>query len=337
MSLRLVQLRKDDQRAVALVDEPNLRVIAGASSIYALANEAITRRINLSELAREKAAGAILDYEYVYQGQSEWRILPAIDHPEEPARSLVSGTGLTHLGSARDRQAMHAGSSDHIADLTDSMKMFRWGLQGGRPANDKIGTSPEWFYKGNGTIVRAHNEPLEVPEHAEDGGEEAEVAGVYLISPESRPVRIGMTQGNEFSDHCFEKRNYLYLASSKLRQCAIGPELVVNPEFDSVPGEVSITRSGQPVWSKRIRTGEAEMCHNLQNIEHHHFKFAEHRRPGDVHIHFFGADCLSFGEGVRLLHGDVMQIHFEGFGRPLRNTVSSATASAEPINVMSLG
>ena len=50
--------------------------------------------------------------------------LPAIDHPDEPARCLVSGTGLTHLGSARNRQSMHA-STD--ADLTDSMKMFRWG------------------------------------------------------------------------------------------------------------------------------------------------------------------------------------------------------------------
>jgi hypothetical protein len=160
---------------------------------------------------------------------------------------------------------------------------------------------------------------------------------VYLTSPEGEPVRVGMAQGNEFSDHCFEKRNYLYLASSKLRTCAIGPELVIDPQFDSVSGGVTIARNGQPVWSKHVRTGEEEMCHSLQNIEHHHFKFAEHRRPGDVHVHFFGADCLSFGEGIRLSPGDLMQIHFEGFGRPLRNGVSAASASLELIRVKSLG
>jgi hypothetical protein len=280
-----------------------------------------------------------LGYDSVYEGRGDWRILPAIDHPEEPARCLVSGTGLTHLGSARDRQAMHSRDSgaEDVENLTDSMKMFRWGLDGGRPAAGEIGASPEWFYKGNGSILCAHDEPLEIPEYAEDGGEEAEIAGVYLISPEGEPVRVGMAQGNEFSDHCFEKRNYLYLASSKLRTCAIGPELVIDPQFDSVSGGVTIARNGQPVWSKHVRTGEEEMCHSLQNIEHHHFKFAEHRRPGDVHVHFFGADCLSFGEGIRLSPGDLMQIHFEGFGRPLRNGVSAASASLELIRVKSLG
>jgi hypothetical protein len=63
------------------------------------------------------------------------------------------------------------------------------------------------------------------------------------------------------------------------------------------------------------------MCHSLQNIEHHHFKFDEHRQPGDIHVHFFGADCLSFGEGIRLANDDVVEVSFEGFGRPLRNAV----------------
>jgi hypothetical protein len=71
------------------------------------------------------------------------------------------------------------------------------------------------------------------------------------------------------------------------------------------------------------------MSHNLANIEHHHFKFEGHRRPGDVHVHFFGADAFSFGEGVRLEDGDVMQVRFDGFGRALRNVVRrSETADA---------
>jgi len=199
--------------------------------------------------------------------------------------------------------------------------MFRWGLDGGRPAAGKICTAPEWFYKGTGAVLRAHAESLEVPTYAEDSGEEAEMAGVYSIASDGVPRRLGMTIGNEFSDHGFEKRNYLNLAGSKLRNCAIGPELVVDPEFSSVPGEVSIHRAGKVLWSTPIRTGEAEMCHSLQNIEHHHFKFEQHRRPGDIHVHFFGADCLSFGQGIRLADDDVMQISFDGFGRALRNPV----------------
>ncbi len=335
--MRLVQLRSSDSRRVAVVDEPNLRLLA-AQSIYSLVSDAIARQARLSDVAREKFTNDIVEYDAVYEGNSPWRILPAVDHPEEPARCLVSGTGLTHLGSARDRQAMHLKPSraEQEEQLTDSMKMFRWGLEGGRPSADCIGTSPEWFYKGTGAILRAHNESLEVPGHAEDGGEEAEIAGVYMIGPDGTPFRIGMTMGNEFSDHCFEKRNYLYLASSKLRNCSIGPELVVDHEFSSVPGEVNISRGSQIIWSKKIRTGEAEMCHSLQNIEHHHFKFDEHRRPGDIHVHFFGADCLSFGEGVRLANDDVVEVSFEGFGRPLRNAVRMKDKTAALVKAVAM-
>jgi hypothetical protein len=95
--------------------------------------------------------------------------------------------------------------------------------------------------------------------------------------------------------------------------------LVVDPSFESVPGTVAIERDRATVWSKAIATGEADMCHNLQNVEHHHFKFDSHRRPGDVHVHYFGACALSFGDGVELASGDVMEVRFEGFGRSLRN------------------
>lgn len=204
---------------------------------------------------------------------------------------------------------------------TDSMKMFQLGVVGGRPGAGRVGVAPEWFFKGNGAILRAAGEALLIPPYAEDGGEEAEVAGCYVIAPDGRPWRVGFAVGNEFSDHVFEKKNYLNLAGSKIRTCALGPELVIAPEFSSVPGEVAIERAGRVLWSKAIATGEAEMCHSLQNIEHHHFKFETHRRPGDVHVHYFGACALSFGDGIRLANGDIMRVQFAGFGRALRNPV----------------
>jgi hypothetical protein len=331
---RLIQLRNGDERRLALVDEPHLRLLVDAASVYDLANRAIASGVTLTETARNRATSERLDYDLVYSGRSDWRILPPIDHPHEPARCLISGTGLTHMGSARDRQAMHATSGE---ELTDSMKMFRWGVEGGRPAAGRIGTAPEWFYKGTGGMLRAHSEPLEVPPFALDGGEEAEIAGIYLIGPDGRPHRVGMAGGNEFSDHRFEKTNYLNLASSKLRTCALGPELVLDPQFDSVRIDITIERAGGVLWSKMIRTGEAEMCHSLRNIEYHHFKFDGHRRSGDVHVHFFGTDYLSFGDGIQLADGDIMKLQFEGFGRPLCNPVRIAGTEPALIEVNSLG
>jgi hypothetical protein len=203
--------------------------------------------------------------------------------------------------------------------MTDSMRMYAWGEQGGRPEPGAIGVQPEWFYKGCGTSLRAHGEPLEVPGYAEDGGEEAEIAGVYVVDTGGAPRRVGFAVGNEFSDHRMEARSYLYLAPSKLRACALGPELRVDAAFDDLQGSVVIERGGERLWSQPIASGEANMVHTLANLEYHHFKYAAHRRPGDAHIHFFGTGGFSFGAGVRLEDGDVMVVSFEGYGRPLRN------------------
>jgi hypothetical protein len=43
------------------------------------------------------------------------------------------------------RNAMHAKPADAAA-LTDSMKMFKLGLEGGKPVPGQIGVEPEWFY-----------------------------------------------------------------------------------------------------------------------------------------------------------------------------------------------
>ena len=332
--MRLVQIQNGSNRRVALVEEPKLQLLAKANSVYDLAAAAEAKQISLSQLIRESISNEALNYDEVYAGKSPWRLLPPIDHPQEPARCLISGTGLTHLGSANNRQAMHSASE---VEMNDSIKIFKWGVEGGKPAPGKIGISPEWFYKGNASMMRAHNESLDVPPYAEDGGEEAEIAGVYYVGTDGTPQRIGMAIGNEFSDHKFEKKNYLNLAGSKLRTCALGPELVISPNFHSVPGTVKIERGGKTIWSQDILTGEQEMCHSLANIEHHHFKFEGHRRPGDVHVHYFGACSLSFGAGVLLEQGDLMEVAFRNFGRPLRNFLRIAERKDTLIAVKSLG
>jgi len=317
--IRLVQLERAGERRLALVDEPRLLLLGGGSSVYDLAQACIPDDRSVRAEVERRVSAEALDYDEVYtgQGSSAWRILPSADHPGEPARCLVTGTGLTHLASAKNRQAMHG----RPEDLTDSMKMYSWGVEGGKPQAGAVGVAPEWFYKGTGAALRGHNAPLTIPWHSDDGGEEPEIAAVYLVDAAGVPWRIGFTTGNEFSDHEFERRNYLYLAASKLRTCSIGPELVIGAGLRSVAGRVSIERGSRVLWWKRIRTGEQAMSHSLENLEHHHFKFEQHRRPGDVHVHFLGAGAFSFGAGLRLEDGDVMQVHFDGFGRALRNPV----------------
>ena len=215
---------------------------------------------------------------------------------------------------------MHAAAGAVQQPLTDSMKMYNIGVEGGRPVGGKIGAPPEWFYKGVGTILRAHNEPLDVPNHGEDGGDEAELAGCYVIAENGQPHRVGIVQGNEFSDHVLESRNYLYLAQSKLRACSIGPEIVIGGDLNgAIHGQAMVERGGKTIWAAPLASGEEHMCHSLANMEHHHFKHAEHRHAGHAHIHFFGADRFSFKEQLKLQENDVMTVAFQNFGRALRN------------------
>jgi hypothetical protein len=328
--VRLVQIKSvSGETRVASVEDDRLRLLQGYDSVYELAQAALQEGKPLREFAGSHVSKETLDYDNIYALKSEWRLLPSFTHPE-PARCLVTGTGLTHKASADNRQAMH----HNPAELSDSMRMYLAGLEGGHPEPGKIGVSPEWFYKGCGTILRAHGEPLVSPPFAGDGGEEPEIAGVYMIDAEGHPRRVGMTMTNEFSDHVLEKQSYLYLAHSKLRTCSIGPELVLDPDFGAVPGTVSIERAGDVVWSQAIGTGEANMSHTLANLEHHHFKYDAHRRPGDAHIYFFGADAFSFGAGVVLQDGDVMELTFEGFGRPLRNPISVQKTAEKLVEVL---
>jgi len=319
--MRLVQfINRHGERAVAGTDEAGtqLALLDGVESVYDLALLALAEDRSLVLAAEERVGAATEDYGAVV---AERRLLAPLDHPD-PAHCLVTGTGLTHLGSADARDSMHKKVAEQgEAALSDSMKMFKWGLDGGKPAGGGIGVAPEWFYKGDGSIVAAPEQAFEMVDFAEDGGDEAELVGLYMIDPEGRPRRLGFALGNEFSDHVLEQRNYLYLAHSKLRPCSFGPELLLGTAPNDIRGTSRVRRDGQVIWEKPFLTGEANMSHTIANLEHHHFKYPQHRRPGDLHVHFFGAAVLSFTDGIKAEENDVFEIESKVFGRPLRNAL----------------
>jgi hypothetical protein len=259
---------------------------------------------------------------------------PPLDD-SQPHRVLITGTGLTHLGSMQSRDDMHSSTDQGDGPVTDSKRMFQMGLDGGRPAAGRRGVAPEWFYKGNGRNLRGHRWTLEIPPFASDGGEEAELVGCYVIDPEGTPRRLGFALGNEWSDHETERINYLYLAPSKLRQCAVGPELVTDFDFQELRLTCSVRRGGATLYeSGELLSGERHMCHSLANCEDHHFKYPQHREPGDVHLHFFGTSKLSFGErDWKYETGDEIEIRAPDLGASLINTVQAIPADQTPVRV----
>lgn len=319
--MRLIQF-VDDTRTprVGEVDAAGttVRTVSGAHSMYELAQQALAADRPLASVAADRVEDESFPYASLL---AEGRLLPPLQHPD-PAHCLVTGTGLTHTGSAATRDAMHQHDGNHEPDesgLTDSMRVFRWGVEGGRPPEGRPGVQPEWFYKGDGRVVVAPGAPLISPGFALDAGEEPELVGMYLIDKAGVPRRLGFAIGNELSDHVTERKNYLYLAHSKLRQCAVGPELRVGALPDDLRGSSRIRRDGKVIWEKPFLTGEANMCHSLANLEYHHFKYAAHRQPGDVHLHFMGTATLSFADGVRVEPGDEFEIDLPELGAPLRN------------------
>ncbi len=330
--VRLVQFETPSrQRRVARVDGDLLRLVAGAGSVYALAQRAIDRGISLSNLVLELASDEVAEYAAVL---AEGRVLTPLDHPD-PAHLLVSGTGLTHIGSAATRAQMHQveGAPNAIAE-TDSMKLFRLGLDHGKPAGGAVGVQPEWFFKGNGHCLVRPGEPFLVPEFSLDAGEEPEVVGLYIIAADGSPFRVGFALGNELSDHVTERENYLYLAHSKLRPCAVGPELLLGELPQRLNGESRIIRDGQVLWRSSFKSGEANMSHRISGLEHHHFKYSMFRAPGGVHVHFFGTATLSFAAGVQTRLGDRFEIECTEFGRPLCNTLERAPELAPVVRAL---
>ena len=310
------------ERAVGAVDNGVTRVVNGAASVYALAMVALESGKGLAALVAELGLGETVDRDAII---ADGRLLAPIDHPD-PAHLYVTGTGLTHLGSAATRDAMHtANSGQSEVGLTDTMKMFRMGLEGGKPAEGQKGVQPEWFYKGNGYSVINPGQAIPSPGFALDAGEEPEMAGIYLIDHEGQPRRLGFTLANEFSDHVTERVNYLYLAHSKLRACAFGPELRVGDLPAHIEGKSRIWRDGKVLWEKPFLSGEDNMSHTIANLEYHHFKYDLFRQPGDVHVHMFGTATLSFADGIKTQDGDIFEIEEAQFGAALRNPVQSET------------
>lgn len=346
--MRLIQYMRNGDRRLGAVDGDqviDLTKIGGWHTTLELAAHALTINSTLLDVVSRAASSCDVRpilYSQLWEAspdQDSHLLLP-VDHPD-PHHVFVTGTGLTHTGSMQSRDQMHGGSQqeEKSEPETDSSRMFQMGIEGGKPLAGNRGVSPEWFYKGNGTILRGHRAPLDLPGFALDGGEEPELVGCYLVDPSGVPRRLGFAIGNEWSDHETEKINYLYLAPSKLRTCAIGPELLVDCDFQDIDIQCLVRRDSEILYdSGPLKSGEQFMCHSLENCEDHHFKYPLHRHPGDLHFHFFGTSKLSFSQREWVFQaGDEIEVSASGFAGPLVNpVVAGLETESSPTRVMPL-
>ena len=146
MSVRLLQHRDDDgRRRVVLADGDHACFLADATTVRALAWDAIATGRSLADAAAARRTDDTVD---IAAALAAGRLCCAIDH-DDPARLMMAGTGLTHLGSAAGRDAMHKAAAD-AATPTDSMRMFLEGVEGGKPVDAPPGSSPNGSTRATG-------------------------------------------------------------------------------------------------------------------------------------------------------------------------------------------
>ena len=167
-------------------------------------------------------------------GRSAGRLRGAAARRPDAAATHASGSctlpgvaARASRTSAARRRATRCSqnSTNRTTELTDSMKMFKWGVEGGKPSGQQAGHAArvvlqgQWPQRGR---LRLSHSPR--PTSPKITAKSPNSSVCYIIDENGRPHRLGFAIGNEFSDHVTERRNYLLLAHSKLRQCGVGPD-----------------------------------------------------------------------------------------------------------------
>ena len=163
--------------------------------------------------------------------------------PAEPWRCLVTGTGLTHKASAENRQSMHGDAADDHR-LDEDVPHRPRGRAAGRRA--RSARRPSGFTKAPATSSARTTSRWTCRTMATTAATKRRSPACYLIGPDGTPHRVGLVQGNEFSDHVLEAKNYLYLAQSKLRSCSLGPEIVIGGDLSREVRGDSVGRAARP-------------------------------------------------------------------------------------------
>lgn len=131
------------QRAVGIVENNTVKPVNQVETVRDLALMAIENKLSLEQQIKQLGF-ASENYDYA-QLLDKRQVLPPLDHPDT-AHCFVSGTGLTHLGSASTRDKMHQQNSTDTASVTDTMRIFQLGIEKVNPLKVM------WVHNLNGFI-----------------------------------------------------------------------------------------------------------------------------------------------------------------------------------------
>lgn len=318
--MHLIQFTENGTTLVGLVTQNSeVHCLTSAKSLTSIILDSIKSNTPLIKLVNNYLGDRRITLEELINNN---KIILPLTH-QDPSHIIISGTGLTHLNSALLREKMHHDKED---DLNAAQKIYLKGLRYGKTELSEQDARPEWFYKGNGHILKTTNDTLDVPSYSRNLGEEAELVAVYYIGPDAMPYRIGFTLGNEFSDHALEKENTYYLAQSKIFNCSVGAEIYIGDLPKNVLGNIKILDvNNNIIWENEFHTGSEKIVHSLENLERYLFQNKIFRTPGDIHYFFLGADKISFTDEVHLKQGDKVCITASLFNQPLLNAINIFT------------
>jgi len=99
------------------------------------------------------------------------------------------------------------------------------------------------------------------------------------------------------------------------------PRIDPRPRARNRRRSASLYRQGRQSGKHKYSSGGAPLLYGLAALEPDHFKFADHHRPWDAHIHFAGARLFSNRPVPPLKEADECEVHWEGLGRPPQNAL----------------
>jgi hypothetical protein len=158
--------------------------------------------------------------------------------------------------------------------------------------------------------LRGHGDPVPIPEEQTIAPPIGDIAALYIISPDGAPRRVGVTTASAFCGPGFPVRSNV-----------LGPELILDPAVASVEGSVTVYRNDIRLWSQTLSSKGAPLLYALAAAEPDHFRYADHHRPGDAHVHFIGARLFGGRENATLQDGDRCEASWEGLGKPLVHSI----------------
>ncbi len=145
------------------------------------------------------------------------------------------------------------------------MRMFRMGLEGGKPTDGEIGVQPEWFYKGDGSCLVGPGEPADLARLRAGRGRGAGARRHLSDRPGRHAVPSRLLPVERVLRPRDRARQLPVARHSKLRQASLGPELLVGALPDHVEGTSRIRRDDELVFDKPFLSGEAKhVAHDRQ-------------------------------------------------------------------------